>query len=140
MTILTDIERFERSMKRHSKFEVWYLIALIWSVSFLAGFAHAQDGQMQEMQKPVTCTTDSYQKVKNFLRTQHGEVGMFRYTTDVPSGIEIFINPTTGSSTILEYLPSENGNGLTCIISEGKGAEINSNVLQFVEKGISTAY
>lgn len=127
-------------MKRHSKFEVWYLIALIWSVSFLAGFAHAQDGQMQEMQKPVTCTTDNYQKVKNFLKTQHGEVGMFRYTTDVPSGIEIFINPTTGSSTILEYLPSENGNGLTCIISEGKGAEINSNVLQFVEKGISTAY
>lgn len=140
MTTLTDTERFEKNMKRHSKYDICYLIALIWSISFLAGFAHAQDGQMQELQKPVTCTTDSYQKVKDFLKTQHGEVGMFRYTTDVPSGVEIFVNPMTGSSTILEYLPSENGEGVTCIISEGKGAEINSNALQFVQKGISTAY
>ena len=140
MITSTDTERFERIMKRHLVSNVWYSIILIWSLSFLAGFAYGeeQDGMMQELQKPVTCTTDSYQKVKNFLKTQHGEVGMFRYTTDVPSGVEIFINPTTGSSTILEYLP-DNGTGITCIISEGKGAEINSNVLQFVQKGISTA-
>ena len=140
MITSTDTERFERIMKRHLVSNVWYSIILIWSLSFLAGFAYGeeQDGMMQELQKPVTCTTDSYQKVKNFLKTQHGEVGMFRYTTDVPSGVEIFINPTTGSTSILEYLP-DNGTGITCIISEGKGAEINSNVLQFVQKGISTA-
>ena len=138
MTTSTDIERFERIMKRHLVSNVWYSIALIWCLSFLAGFAYGQDGAMQELQKPVQCTTDPYQKVKKFLRDKHGEVGMFRYTTDVPSGIEIFINSTTGSSTILEYL-SDAGNGITCIISEGKDAQINENAIQFVPQGTPTA-
>lgn len=139
MTTLTDIERFERIMKRFSKYDICYLIALIWSISFLAGFAHAQEGQMLDYKKAVSCTTDEYQKVKNFLKTQHGELPMFRYITSIPSGVELFVNPVKGTSSILEYIPDE---GLTCIISEGKDTQINSKVIMFnIEpKGTETSF
>ena len=62
--------------------------------------------QVFEAQKPVTCTSDPYDKVKqNFLKS-HGEVGLMRYMGDVGTGVEIIGNVDTGTITILEFIQS----------------------------------
>ena len=90
--------------------------------------------QVFEAQKPVTCTSDPYDEVKqNFLKS-HGEVGLMRYIGDVGTGIEIIGNVDTGTITILEFIPSTKA---TCFISMGRRLEINSNIFQKANKGTS---
>lgn len=138
-------------MKRFFTSNVVYGLVLLWSLAFLGGFAYGQDlgeelpqevpelqqGQMETLEKPVTCTGDAYAKVKKFLQDNHGERGLFRFITEVNTGIEVFVNPYTGSATILEFLPQS---GVTCIISEGKNAEINSQLIEqyFKKQGTIT--
>ena len=93
--------------------------------------------QVFQSQKPVTCTSDPYDKVKqNFLQS-HGEVGLMRYMGDVGTGIEIIGNVDTGTITILEFIPSSK---VTCFISMGKRLEINSNIFQKANKGTPTKF
>lgn len=142
-------------MNKHSEYNWLFVVLLIWSMSFLAGFASAADplideytsteepkvlpqepdekqeqiippGKMAQVMKPVTCTQDEYSDVKENMRKSHGEVGMARYYADQGTGVEILANPMAGTITILEYLP----NGLTCIISTGKRLEVNSEWLR----------
>ena len=131
---------------------VVYVIMLIWSVSFLAGFASAEPGDVRpgpvepegqpmprvfEAQKPVTCTTDTYDVVKQNFFKSHGEEGLMRWVGDQQTGVEVIGNITTGTITILEYLQS---NKSTCFISLGKGLEVNSLILKKAEKGIEASY
>ena len=93
--------------------------------------------QVFQSEKPVTCTTDSYDEVKqNFLKS-HGEVGFMRYISDSKTGVEIIGNVNTGSITILEFVPS---NEYTCFISMGKGLEVNSLVFEQPTKGVQTSF
>ena len=85
--------------------------------------------------KPVTCTTDSYDEVKQNFLESHGEVGFMRYISDRKTGIEIISNPDTGTITILEFIPS---NKYTCFISVGRGLEVNSNIFDKAKQGIQT--
>ena len=85
--------------------------------------------------KPVTCTTDPYDVVKQNFLESHGEVGFMRYISDSKTGVEIIGNPDTGTISILEFIPS---NKYTCFISVGKGLEVNSNVFDKVRQGIET--
>ena len=85
--------------------------------------------------KPVTCTTDPYDVVKQNFLESHGEVGFMRYISDSKTGVEIIGNPDTGTISILEFIPS---NKYTCFISVGKGLEVNSNVFDKVKQGIET--
>ena len=90
-----------------------------------------------QSQKPVICTNDPYDKVKqNFLQS-HGEVGLMRYMGDVGTGIEIIGNVDTGTITILEFIPSTEA---TCFISMGRRLEINSNIFQKANKGTSIKF
>ena len=85
--------------------------------------------------KPVTCTTDEYDVVKQNFLESHGEVGFMRYISDSKTGVEIIGNPDTGTISILEFIPS---NKYTCFISVGKGLEVNSMVFDKVRQGIET--
>ena len=93
--------------------------------------------QVFQSMKPVTCTSDSYDVVKKNFADSHGEVGFMRYYSDSKTAIEVIGNTTTGSVTILEYLPA---NKWTCFISMGKGLEINSLIFEQTKKGIETNY
>ena len=93
--------------------------------------------QVFQSQKPVNCTDDPYDKVKqNFLQS-HGEVGLMRYMGDTGTGVEVIGNVDTGTITILEFIPSIKA---TCFISMGKGLEINSNIFRKANKGIPTKF
>ena len=85
--------------------------------------------------KPVTCTTDSYDEVKQNFLESHGEVGFMRYISDSKTAVEIIGNVDTGTITILEFIPS---NKYTCFISVGKGLEVNSNIFDKAKQGIET--
>ena len=129
MITLMLIERFEKTMNKGLTFNI---IILIWSLSFLSGFAF---GETFETQKPVQCTTDEYDEVKLNLNKQYGEVGILRWVTAYGTAVEIMANPDTGSTTILEYLPERKS---TCIMSPGKSLELNNKVLQLVPQGTPT--
>ena len=126
---------------------VVYTIMLIWSISFLAGFASAEPKDLPDVEpepsrvfqssKNVTCTSDAYDVVKKNFRQSHGEVGMMRYVSDIQTGIEIIGNVDTGTITILEFIPT---NKMTCFISMGKSLEINSLLFGKKEEGIRTSY
>jgi hypothetical protein len=93
--------------------------------------------QVFQSQKPVTCTDDPYDKVKqNFLQS-HGEVGLMRYIGDSGTGVEVIGNVDTGTITILEFIPSSK---VTCFISMGQRLEINSNIFQKANKGTPTKF
>ena len=94
-----------------------------------------QPPQVFTSDKPVTCTTDPYDVVKQNFLESHGEVGFMRYISDSKTGVEIIGNPDTGTISILEFIPS---NKYTCFISVGKGLEVNSNVFDKVKQGIET--
>ena len=114
-------------------------LILIWSVTFLSSVAIAApedyvtpespEGQTLPQvftsDKPVTCTTDTYDEVKKNFLESHGEVGFMRYISDSKTAIEIIGNVDTGTVTILEFIPS---NKYTCFISVGRGLEVNSNI------------
>ena len=85
--------------------------------------------------KPVTCTTDPYDVVKKNFLESHGEVGLMRFISDSKTGVEIIGNPSTGTISILEFIPS---NKYTCFISVGKRLEINSNVFEQTDEKIQT--
>ena len=85
--------------------------------------------------KPVTCTTDPYETVKQNFFESHGEVGFMRYISDSKTGVEIIGNVNTGSISILEFIPS---NKYTCFISVGKELQVNSNIFDKVKEGIET--
>lgn len=87
--------------------------------------------------KPVTCTTDEYDVVKQNFLESHGEVGFMRYVSDRKTAVEIIGNPNTGTITILEFIPS---NEYTCFISVGKSLEVNSNVFDKAQQGIQTSF
>ena len=91
--------------------------------------------QVFQSMKPVTRTSDSYDVVKKNFADSHGEVGLMRYYSDTKTAIEVIGNTTTGTITILEYLPS---NKYTCFISVGKGLEVNSNIFDKAKQGIET--
>jgi len=154
-----DIERFVRIMKKYSEYNTWlFVVLLMWSMSFLAGFASAADpliddnsteapkvqneeqiippGKMAQVKKPVTCTQDDYNEVKENMRKSHGEIGLVRYYADQGTGVEILANPTTGTITILEYLP----NGLTCFVSTGTRLEFNTEWYSSETNAIQTTY
>jgi len=125
---------------------VVYVIVLIWSISFLAGFASAEPKDLPEVEpepsvfqssKNVTCTSDEYDVVKKNFQQSHGEIGIMRYVSDIQTGIEIIGNVDTGTITILEFIPT---NKITCFISMGKGLEINSLLFKKAETGIRTSY
>lgn len=125
---------------------VVYVIMLIWSISFLAGFASAEPKDLPEVEpeprvfkssKNVTCTSDEYDVVKKNFQQSHGEIGIIRYVSDIQTGIEIIGNVDTGTITILEFIPP---NKITCFISMGKGLEINSLLFSKKEPGIRTSY
>lgn len=124
---------------------VVYTLLLIWSVSFLAGFASAepkdrvpeQVPRIVEMGKPVTCTTDPYDVVKQNFQDSHREVGFMRWASDRGTAVEIIGNPDRGTVTVLEFIPE---NGITCFISIGTGLEINSLLFSKKESGIRTSY
>lgn len=125
---------------------VVYVIMLIWSISFLAGFASAEPKDLPEVEpepsvfqssKNVTCTSDEYDVVKKNFQKSHGEIGIMRYVSDIQTGIEIIGNVDTGTITILEFIPP---NKITCFISMGKGLEINSLIFKKAESGIRTSY
>ena len=106
-----------------------------------AAFAEPKDLQKETppqvftSDKPVTCTTDEYDVVKQNFLESHGEVGFMRYISDSKTGVEILGNPDTGTISILEFIPS---NKYTCFISVGKGLEVNSMVFDKVKQGIET--
>jgi|TARA_Y100000389_G_scaffold150956_1_gene150622 hypothetical protein len=87
--------------------------------------------------KPVTCTTDTYDVVKKNFLDSHGEVGLMRFISDGKTGVEVIGNVDTGSITILEFIPS---NKYTCFISVGKSLEVNSNIFDKAKEGIQTSY
>jgi len=91
--------------------------------------------QVFRSDKPVTCTTDSYDEVKQNFLESHGEVGFMRYISDSKTAIEIIGNVDTGTITILEFIPS---NKYTCFISVGRGLEVNSNIFDKAKQGIET--
>jgi len=95
----------------------------------------AEMPQVFRSDKPVTCTTDSYDVVKQNFLESHGEVGFMRYMSDSKTGVEIIGNVDTGTITILEFIPS---NKYTCFISVGKGLEVNSNIFDKAKQGIET--
>jgi hypothetical protein len=103
-------------------------IVLAWCLSFLSSFALADEMetlQMEPAKKPVYCTSKfEYDTVKSYFKEEYGEVGVIRYVTKVPSIIEVFISPKTGTTTILEFLLETNS---TCVLSTGQGAEFNQN-------------
>ena len=115
------------------------LVLLFSSVAF----AESKDLEKEEpprifkSSKPVNCTTDSYDVIKNNFVKSHGEVGFMRFLSDEGTGIEIIGNPTTGTVTILEFIPSKQ---YTCFISTGKGLEVNSLIFEQVKKGIETKW
>ena len=126
-------------------------LILIWSVTFLASVAYAEPGDVRPVEpepepevtprvfqsaKPVTCTSDPYDMVKQNFQQSHGEVGLMRWVSDVQTAVEIIGNTSTGTITILEHLAT----GATCFISIGKGLEVNSLVFQETVKGIKTSY
>jgi len=124
-----------------------YAIMLLWSVSFLAGFASAEPKDLPkeepkvekeapaetprivEMGKPITCTTDPYDVVKQNFQDSHKEVGFMRWVSDRQTAVEVIGNPNKGTVTILEFVPQ---NGLTCFISIGTGLEVNSLIFEQV--------
>ena len=124
---------------------VVYTLLLIWSVSFLAGFAYGEPKdrvpeqlpRIVEMGKPVTCTTDPYDVVKQNFQDSHREVGFMRWASDRGTAVEIIGNPDRGTVTVLEFVPE---NGITCFISIGTGLEINSLLFSKKESGIRTSY
>ena len=91
--------------------------------------------QVFSSSKPVTCTTDPYDVVKQNFLESHGEVGFMRYISDSKTGVEIIGNPDTGTISILEFIPS---NKYTCFISVGKELQVNSNIFEQVKRGIET--
>ena len=91
--------------------------------------------QVFRSDKPVTCTTDSYDEVKQNFLESHGEVGFMRYISDSKTAVEIIGNVDTGTITILEFIPS---NKYTCFISVGKGLEVNSNIFDKAKQAIET--
>ena len=95
----------------------------------------SQPPQVFTSDKPVTCTTDPYDVVKQNFLESHGEVGFMRYLSDSKTGVEIIGNPDTGTISILEFIPS---NKYTCFISVGKELQVNSNVFEQVKRGIET--
>lgn len=119
-------------MKRFSTSNVVYAIVLLWSLSFLGGFAYGQEvpapapspneGGMTETTKPVACTVRPYDSIKTYLRNSHGEIGVVRFITDIGTGIEVFVNPVTGTSTVLEFIGEQK---ITCILGSGRGAQYN---------------
>jgi hypothetical protein len=106
-----------------------------------AAFAEPKDlpketpPQVFTSDKPVTCTTDPYDVVKQNFLESHGEVGFMRYISDSKTGVEIIGNVNTGSISILEFIPS---NKYTCFISVGKELQVNSNIFDKVKEGIET--
>lgn len=126
-------------------------LILVWSVTFLSSIAFAApedyvapespEGQtipqVFTSDKPVTCTTDTYDQVKKNFLESHGEVGLMRFISDSKTGVEVIGNVDTGSITILEFIPS---NKYTCFISVGKKLEINSNIFEKAKHGIQTSY
>jgi hypothetical protein len=106
-----------------------------------AAFAEPKDLQKETppqvftSDKPVTCTTDPYDVVKQNFLESHGEVGFMRYISDSKTGVEIIGNVNTGSISILEFIPS---NKYTCFISVGKELQVNSNIFDKVKEGIET--
>lgn len=127
-------------------------LILIWSVTFLSSVAiaapedyvapdpeipQAEMPQVFRSDKPVTCTTDSYDEVKQNFLESHGEVGFMRYISDSKTAVEIIGNVDTGTVTILEFIPS---NKYTCFISVGRGLEVNSNIFDKAKQGIRTSY
>ena len=123
-----------------------YAIMLLWSVSFLAGFASAEPKdrwdepkvekeapaetpRIVEMGKPVTCTTDPYEVVKQNFQDSHKEVGFMRWVSDRGTAVEVIGNPSKGTVTVLEFIPQ---NGVTCFISIGTGLEVNSMIFEQV--------
>jgi hypothetical protein len=127
------------------------VLILIWSVTFLSSVAIAApedyvtpespEGrtlpQVFTSDKPVTCTTDTYDEVKKNFLESHGEVGLMRFISDGKTGVEVIGNVDTGSITILEFIPS---NKYTCFISVGKKLEVNSNIFEKAKQGIQTSY
>ena len=87
--------------------------------------------------KPVTCTTDSYETVKQNFFESHGEVGFMRFISDSRTAVEVIGNVTTGTISILEFIPS---NEYTCFISVGKGLQVNSNIFEKAVEGVETNY
>ena len=104
-------------------------------------FAEPKDLEKEEpprifqSSKPVNCTTDSYDVVKENFVKSHGEVGFMRFLSDDGTGVEIIGNPDTGTVTILEFIPSQQ---YTCFIGTGKGLEVNSLLFEQAKKGIQT--
>jgi len=130
---------------------VYDALILIWSVTFLSSVAIAApedyvtpespEGQTLPQvftsDKPVTCTTDTYDEVKKNFLESHGEVGFMRFISDSKTAVEIIGNVDTGTVTILEFIPS---NKYTCFISVGRGLEVNSNIFDKAKQGIRTSY
>jgi hypothetical protein len=122
-------------------------LILIWSVTFLASVAYAEPKDLPkeepkvekeapaetprivEMGKPITCTTDPYDVVKQNFQDSHKEVGFMRWVSDRQTAVEVIGNPSKGTVTILEFVPQ---NGLTCFISIGTGLEVNSLIFEQV--------
>ena len=109
-----------------------------------AAFAEPNDYQTPEPEtppqvftsdKPVTCTTDPYDVVKQNFLESHGEVGFMRFVSDSKTAIEVIGNVDTGTITILEFIPS---NQYTCFIGTGKGLEVNSNIFDKAKQAIET--
>jgi len=124
-------------------------VLLTWTMLLLYNVANAEPKdfvqpetetppQVFQSEKPVTCTTDSYDEVKqNFLQS-HGEVGFMRYISDRKTVVEIIGNPDTGTISILEFIPSSE---YTCFISVGKGLEVNSLIFEQPTKtGVQTSF
>ena len=119
-------------------------VLLTWTMLLLYNVANAEPKdfiqpetetppQVFQSEKPVTCTTDAYDEVKQNFLESHGEVGFMRYVSDRKTAVEIIGNPDTGTITILEFIPS---NEYTCFISVGKSLEVNSNVFDKAKQGI----
>ncbi len=123
-------------------------VLLTWTMLLLYNVANAEPKdfiqpetetppQVFQSEKPVTCTTDAYDEVKQNFLESHGEVGFMRYVSDRKTAVEIIGNPNTGTITILEFIPS---NEYTCFISVGKSLEVNSNVFDKAQQGIQTSF
>lgn len=123
---------------------------VVWSLTFLAGLAYGEPkqndnpppatGEMFGLQKPVSCTRDDYDEIKEKLKTSHGEIGVVRFNSADGTVVELVVNPSTGTSTLLEFLGES---GITCIISSGGGTEYNTNLFQGIKPpgvtpGVST--
>ena len=116
------------------------LSALLFSGSALAAPEdyNTPDPEMPQVfrsDKPVTCTTDSYDEVKQNFLESHGEVGFMRFISDSRTAVEVIGNVDTGTVSILEFIPS---NKYTCFISVGRGLEVNSNIFDKAKQGIQT--